>query len=69
MADVFVYFVKFPEGIKEAVVPCAEGHTIYIDERLDDDMRRRVYEHALAHIRRGDCEGGDVQRIEKEVAG
>lgn len=69
MADVFVYFVKFPEGIKEAVVPCAEGHTIYIDERLDDDMRRRVYQHALEHIRRGDHAGGDVQVIEREVAG
>ena len=68
MDNVFVYFVKFPEGIKEAVVPCLEGHTIYIDERLDDDMRRRVYEHALAHIRRGDCAGGDVQTIEMEVS-
>lgn len=34
MDNVYVYYVKFPEGIKEAVVPCLEGHTIYIDERL-----------------------------------
>ena len=58
MADGYVYFVKFPEGIKEAVMPCAEGYTIYIDERLSDEMRLRVYQHALEHIRRGDCSGG-----------
>ena len=69
MADVWVYFVKFPEGLKEAVMPCLDGYTIYIDERLDDEMRLKVYEHALEHIRRGDCAGGDAGQIEREVHG
>lgn len=69
MPDVWVYYVKFPEGLKEAVMPCLDGYTIYIDERLSDAERERVYAHALEHIRRGDCAGGDAGQIELEVHG
>ena len=68
MVDVFVYVCDLGgTGIDEAVLPCIDGYTVYIDERLDDEHRRRVLAHALGDIRRGDCAGGDVQRIEEEV--
>lgn len=68
MGDVYVYLCDLGgTGIDEAVMPCLDGYTVYIDERLDDEHRRRVLAHALEHIRRGDCAGGDVQQIEEEV--
>ena len=67
MPDIYIYICKLDGGIDEAVLPCIDGYTVYIDERLDDEHRRRVLAHALEHIRRGDCAGGDVQLIE-EVA-
>lgn len=68
MGDVFVYSVKLPNGIEEMVVPCCDGHTIYLDERLDDARRDRAYRHALEHIRRDDWMKEDVQEIEISIS-
>lgn len=69
--DVFVYFVKLPEGIDECVTPCADGnYTVYIDERLTDEERRQAYGHALKHIRYGHFDADctlSVQEMEYEA--
>lgn len=64
MDDVYVYLLPFDGPIHEAVTPCADGHTIYIDSRLDREHQLRVLEHALAHIRRMDFDGEDADLIE-----
>lgn len=69
MNDIYIYFCKFPDGIKEAVSPCCDGgYTIWIDETLDDHQKRRALDHAMKHILNGDLEGdGDVDRIERRA--
>lgn len=68
--DIFLYRVKFPNPSKqrEAVLSCFGGYTVYIDESLDDEHAMRAYDHAVAHIRRGDCDlHGNVQEVESDV--
>ncbi len=62
--DVFVYLVDLPDGINEMVTPCRDGHTIYIDARLDLAHRQKAYEHAMWHIEHNDFQKADVQQIE-----
>ena len=58
--NIYLYRVKFPGNrIREAVMPCVDGYTIYIDEALDDEAARKAYRHALCHIQRGDLERSD----------
>lgn len=64
MDDVFVYFVKLPASVNEMVVPCADGYTVYIAERLDQAHRIAAYNHAIEHIKNGSFEGDNVQSIE-----
>ena len=64
MENVYVYLVKLPPHTNEMVVPCLNGYTIYIDERLDDIHRLKAYNHALEHIRNNDFEKDNVQEIE-----
>ena len=56
MDDVFVYFMKLPDGIDEFVTPCSDGFTVYIDSSLDDRHRRKAYAHAIGHIKEMDFE-------------
>lgn len=67
MDRIFVYLVKLPPGINEAVLPCLEGYTIYIDSRLTWEGRQKAYNHAMKHIRNGDFEKHDVQQIEYDA--
>lgn len=64
MDDIFTYIVDLPSNIHEAVVPCADGYTVYLNEQDSDDRRKEAYSHALKHIRRGDWNASDVQNIE-----
>lgn len=63
-AEVYVYCVALPEGVREMVAPCAEGYTIYLDKNLGMAQRQAAYEHAMYHIKNNDLEGGDIQMIE-----
>lgn len=54
MDDVFVYVIPLPRQIDEMVTPCPDGFTIYLADRLDDDERRRAFDHAMRHIENGD---------------
>lgn len=64
MDDVYAYLTRLPRGVREMVAPCADGYTVYIDERLSEPARLAAYNHAVLHIRNGDFERYDVQEIE-----
>lgn len=67
MVDVFVYCTKMPHGVREMVVPCMDGYTVYVDEELTRNQQQRALLHALNHIVRCDHDGADVQQIESEA--
>lgn len=67
MDEVFIYCVSLPIGINELVLPCADGYTVYINEKLDKDKKLQAYEHAMKHIRNNDWSKLDVQMIEAET--
>ena len=64
MDDIYVYMVKLPSGINEAVTPCADGYTVYVDIDLPDHKIEEVLNHAIQHIENNDFEKNDVQTIE-----
>lgn len=65
MDNIYVYFIKFPSLRQhEAIVPCFDGYTVYIDERLGYEQQREAYRHAIKHIRENDFEKEDVDEIE-----
>ena len=64
---IFTYIVQLPDGINEAVMACAEGYTIYIDESLDAMSRKKAFLHAMKHIDNNDFFRSDVQTIEAEA--
>ena len=66
MDNVFVYYVPLPEGIDEAVMPCFDGYTIYIDSRQSSAGMVRAYKHALEHIENNDFEKFNVNEIEND---
>lgn len=66
--SIFTYLVRFPcRCTKEAVLPCLDGYTIYIDERLSREEQVMAYRHALEHIKNRDFEKTDVNQIEMEM--
>ena len=67
MDDIYTYIVSLPVGVNEVVMPCADGYTVYISDRLDTDSRIRVYRHAVAHIENGDFAKSNVQEIEYAI--
>ena len=64
MDDIYVYLTDLPPRIKEFVVPCADGYTVYIDDKLCESAQYDAYNHALQHIKDRDFEKNDVQEIE-----
>ena len=68
MDNVFCYLVKMPDGVRECVLPCADGYTMYLNKDMDSASMFRAYEHALEHIANNDFSGGDVQEIERRVS-
>ena len=70
MNDIYVYLVNLPPGIHEAVTPCRDGYTIYIDNDLSPDAKLEAYNHAVRHILNRDFEiEGNVQEIERRAHG
>ena len=64
MDEIYTYIAPLPPGVREAVMPCADGYTVYLSDRLDRKGREEGYRHALRHIRAGDFGKEDVQEIE-----
>lgn len=67
MDNVYVYYVQLPDGIDEAVLPCIDGYTIYIDSRQSKVEMEQAYKHAISHIINNDFEKFDVEQIETEA--
>ena len=66
--DVFVYLVDMPSPkVREAVLPCEDGHTVYIDCKLPIEEQQEAYVHALRHVDRNDCLDDCRGVNEKEV--
>ena len=66
MVDVYVYEVDIHGKVSEAVVPCIDGYTVYINRNLPRNRRISALEHAVRHILRGDFEKPDAGEIEEE---
>lgn len=64
MDDVFIYYVNFPDDVKEMVMPCFDGYTLYINERLPREAKLRAYNHAMRHITQNDFICSNVDKIE-----
>lgn len=64
--DIFVYYAPMPEGMDELVLPCLDGYTIYINDKLPQERQNLSFLHALGHIERGDCENECKSMDEKE---
>lgn len=64
MDNIYTYVVPLPDGVNEAVLSCADGYTIYIDDKLSPTGRVEAYNHAVRHIYDQDFEKMDVQEIE-----
>lgn len=62
--EIHTYIVPLPSGIKESIEPCADGYTIYLNDKLSHEQLLRSYQHAVRHIDRDDWNGEDVQEIE-----
>lgn len=69
MDDVFIYYVDFPDNIKEMITPCLDGYTLYINKRLPREAKLKAYNHAMRHVTCRDFEKTDVQRIEISAKG
>ena len=67
MDNIYIYLVRLPAGINEAVEPCADGYTIYIEETLSPEAMIRAYQHAMRHIENGDCYNDTMTASEKEM--
>lgn len=64
MDNIYTYVVPLPAGVNEAVLSCADGYTVYIDDSLTEAERVEAYNHAVRHIYDQDFEKMDVQEIE-----
>lgn len=68
--EIFVYRVPLPDGIHEVVLPCRDGYTVYLDDKLSYEQQLEKYRHAVdGHIVNGDFEKSDVQEIEHDAHG
>ena len=53
--DILVRIVDLPHGVRGFTWLDEDGlYNIYINARLNSEMRRQAYRHELEHIRRGD---------------
>lgn len=67
MDNVFTYLIELPTTVKEMVVPCNDGFTVYINSNLSHMEQQMAYLHALKHINEKDFAAYDVQIIELEA--
>ena len=67
MDNIYVYLAKLPEGIREFIMPCFDGFTIYLNQNLDQWSQQKAYLHAVEHITNKDFCKEDVQQIEWEA--
>ena len=64
MDRIFIYTVDLPDDLNEMVTPCADGYTVYLNQKLDRRGQLKAFHHAIDHIAGNDFDGGYVQEIE-----
>ena len=62
---IYTYLIDLP--VREMIVPCPDGYTVYINARLSTEQQHASYRHAVSHILRGDYDKYCVQTIEEEA--
>ena len=62
--EIHTYLVPLPTKTKESIVPCADGYTLYLNDKLSHEQHLISYQHAVGHIDRDDWDREDVQEIE-----
>ena len=62
--NIYVYLIDMPVSISEAVTPCCDGFTIYLNSRLSQAAQEKSFRHAMWHIEHNDFERDDIQEIE-----
>lgn len=50
MDNVYVYMIDIKGKTDEMITPCADGYTVYIDDKLSPQGKRKAYVHAVSHI-------------------
>lgn len=68
MIDYQTFLMPLPGKVNEAVVANEDGsYTIFIEEPLSPEHRKKTFLHALKHLAENDFEKTDVQEIENEA--
>ena len=67
MDNYYIYLVPMAGDMDEAVLPCMDGYTIYLNQDLMGEDLIRAYEHAVFHIENGDCYDDTRTAAEKEM--
>lgn len=67
MDNYYIYLVPMAGDMDEAVLPCLDGYTIYLNKDLMGEDLIRAYEHAVFHIENGDCYDDTRTASEKEM--
>ena len=63
--DYQIILTQLPGKTREAVAANEDGsYTIFIEDALSPEHKRKAALHALEHIVRNDLDGMDVQEIE-----
>lgn len=63
--DIYVYVKDMPTKVHEAVCPCDDGYTVYLNSKLSQLQQEEALRHAIKHIENNDFESEeDVQTIE-----
>lgn len=65
MGEINTVMVDMPTKIKGCVHNNSDGsYTVFINAKLSSKIQQETYIHELNHIRRGDFDKRDVDRIE-----
>lgn len=68
MIDFQTFLMPLPGKVNEAVVENEDGsYTIFIEETLSPEYRKKTFLHALKHLTGNDFEKFDIQEIEHEA--
>ena len=67
MDNYYIYLVPMAGDMDEAVLPCMDGYTIYLNQDLMGEDLIRAYEHAVFHIENGDIYDDTRTAAEKEM--
>ena len=50
LPEIYIYYAPFPMSVKEAIRPCSDGYTIYLNQNLTREQQLESLKHAVTHI-------------------